>query len=730
MITELLDLADRLDIPTPRAFEPMPVHYFIDLSGEGEILGITPVYGATREKTGEAELGKEMDCPAYFPLKIKSGTAAEIQAKAGGGISVAEAGHGDVREIFCTEVKTPKGKPPKIQIIEPPTAGPGGASEPEETAGSEDDDEGSSDLEDDSESENKKGKNQYYRHDGWLKQIQGFLGTESCGDLEVSKALKGFIAAKHRLTDSTILEYFALPDPAKAEASAATAEEKKRARDNATKERNAQLKKIAGARFTFRVNGQLLLKNREFQTWWKETYAGERGEMLNVLPSGKDGFSRRDDKGSKHLTPVFPHIPRIPGGGTYCPLASFDKAATQSFGLGKHTLSMSLTTTERAAAALKWLLQDKRSNCSMGKKLVAVFWAVPPATDAKPWPHDFAALLNEPDALQVLGFFHNIHGHAANAPDAAQFYCAILSSPKSRITVRSWHTQTLGRVNESAEAYFKTVSLPDVFRAGDKATSPIGELAAATAPPKSQGGPPSAAYAKILQLALFGTLLPQSFLESALTRQSLELAKGRTEGDKSEFESRLRARSALIKLYFYSKHVNEPTHPDRNMNEQTHENQNHPAYLCGRVLALMDKIHNAAHGKSTASSPAGRYYGSASSTPALVFPRLCKLANIHLESIGGGLAYKLQHGVPKERAETPIERDFEGLADLIARFSADAKWPRTLSLEDQGRFAIGFYYEKCRKWPRYRKGANPKGDEPTTDAAKPTATPTNPEPQP
>jgi CRISPR-associated protein Csd1 len=125
------------------------------------------------------------------------------------------------------------------------------------------------------------------------------------------------------------------------------------------------------------------------------------------------------------------------------------------------------------------------------------------------------------------------------------------------------------------------------------------------------------------------------------------------------------------------------------MNEQTHENQNHPAYLCGRVLALMDKIHNAAHGKSTASSPAGRYYGSASSTPALVFPRLCKLARIHLEKIENkGWAYNL-------------DRDLTG---LVSKFSAQASWPRTLSLEDQGRFAIGFYYERA-----------PKSDEPTTD---------------
>lgn len=682
MIAELLDLADRLEVQTPRPSEPMPVHYFIDLTGEGEILGITPAHGSTSKKTGEPELGKVMNCPAYFPLKIKNGTKDEIQAAAGGGVSVAEAGHGDVREIFCTEIKTPQGKPPKIAVIAPPAGGKVELPEAGDQVAGEDGEVDSSDQDANTDLETGKGKNQYYRHDGWLKQIRVFIEDENYRDLEVSTALKGFIGAKHRLSNPVILGHFALPNAEKAEANASTSEEKKKAKDAATKGYNSQLKQIAGARFTFRINGQVLLKMPEFQKWWASAFAQERSRILDVLPKGEDGFSSRDDEGSKRLTPVFPHIPSVPGGGTYCPLASFDKAATQSFGLGKHTLSMSLTTTERAAAALKWLLKDDRSHCRLGEKLIAVFWAVPPANGAKPCTHDFAALMNEPDALQVLDFFRNIHGHAATVPNTAHFYCAILSSPKSRITVRSWHVETLGRVNECAKAYFDAISLPDVFQPGQKKTSPLGDMAAAIVPPKSNAGPTPPAYSTLLRTALFGTPLPHSYLESALSRQSLEFAKGCAEKDRAEFESRLRARTALIKLHF-------KTNKDITMNEQTHENQNHPAYLCGRVLALMDKIHNAAHGKSTASSPAGRYYGSASSTPALVFPRLCKLARIHLEKIENkGWAYNL-------------DRDLTG---LVAKFSAQASWPRTLSLEDQGRFAIGFYYERA-----------PKSDEPTTN---------------
>jgi CRISPR-associated protein Csd1 len=703
MIAELLDLAERLEVKIPRPSEHMPVHYFIDLTGEGEILGITPVHGSTKEKTGEPELGKLMNCPAYFPLKIKNGSKDEIQAAAGGGISVAEAGHGDVREIFCTEIKTPQGKPPKIAIIDPPAGGKMEVREATDIAG-EDGEVDSSDQDGNSDSGTGKGKNQYYRHDGWLKQIKGFIDDENYRDLEVSKALKGFIDAKHRLSSPAILGHFFLPDPAKAEANASTPEEKKKAKETTTKGYNARLKQIAGARFTFRINGQVLLKNPEFQRWWASTFAQERNRILNALPTGGDGFSSREDEGSKRLTPVFPHIPSVPGGGTYCPLASFDKAATQSFGLGKHTLSMSLTTTELAAAALKWLLKDAHSHCRLGEKLIAVFWAVPPAEGAKPCPHDFAALMNEPDAHQVLDFFRNIHGHATTVPNTAHFYCAILSSPKSRITLRSWHMETLGRVDECAKAYFDAISLPDVFQAGQKKTSPLGNMAAAIVPPKSKAGPAPLAYCTLLRTALFGTPLPHSYLESALSRQSLEFAKSCAEKDRTEFESRLRARTALTKLFF-------KTNKDITMNEQTHENQNHPAYLCGRVLALMDKIHNAAHGKSTASSPAGRYYGSASSTPALVFPRLCKLARIHLDKIGGGLAYKLEHGVPRERSVTPLEVNFDGLAALVAKFDATKYWPRTLSLEEQGRFAIGFYYERCRMWPAYKPKINPGGDE-------------------
>ena len=202
-----------------------------------------------------------------------------------------------------------------------------------------------------------------------------------------------------------------------------------------------------------------------------------------------------------------------------------------------------------------------------------------------------------------------------------------------------------------------------------------------------------------MNAALKGTPLESTLLQTVVRRQAIEFAKGCDNGDAKEsheFNRRFHARIALLKLYFHLNQI-------QPMADTTDPQKQHPAFLCGRVLALLDKIHNIAHNNSTASSPAFRYYGSASSTPALVLPRLRKLAAIHLDKIGGGLAAILQKGVPKENAAPPCSDDFEGLDQIIARFGEEAKWPRTLSLEDQGRFAIGFHYERARKWPKYRK---------------------------
>lgn len=154
------------------------------------------------------------------------------------------------------------------------------------------------------------------------------------------------------------------------------------------------------------------------------------------------------------------------------------------------------------------------------------------------------------------------------------------------------------------------------------------------------------------------------------------------------------------------------------MEQKRHDVEKSPGYLCGRLLAMLDKIHSVAHQQSggTNNSPANRVYSVASKTPAMIFPRLCNLARHHLRKMPPGLAYNLEFGIPKDKRKDGVDEDWEGLARLCARLqeTSSQEFPRMLSLEDQGRFAIGFYYERerCKKMPET------KGKEDTNQDAK------------
>lgn len=117
-----------------------------------------------------------------------------------------------------------------------------------------------------------------------------------------------------------------------------------------------------------------------------------------------------------------------------------------------------------------------------------------------------------------------------------------------------------------------------------------------------------------------------------------------------------------------------------------------PAYNLGRVLAvfenLQDKYHNY---ERKGAGIVERYYGTASSAPASSFPLLCRLARHHLS--------KLKKGEEKDKAAAyAIEKD---ITEIFSKFQPTTAgqppvFPRILTLEEQGKFALGFYQQKAK----------------------------------
>ena len=67
------------------------------------------------------------------------------------------------------------------------------------------------------------------------------------------------------------------------------------------------------------------------------------------------------------------------------------------------------------------------------------------------------------------------------------------------------------------------------------------------------------------------------------------------------------------------------------LNPESHD----PAYLCGRLFAVFDRLQYLALGGVNA-GVVERYYASASTTPALVMGRLFRNAQFHLAKADGG----------------------------------------------------------------------------------------------
>jgi CRISPR-associated protein Csd1 len=106
------------------------------------------------------------------------------------------------------------------------------------------------------------------------------------------------------------------------------------------------------------------------------------------------------------------------------------------------------------------------------------------------------------------------------------------------------------------------------------------------------------------------------------------------------------------------------------------------AYQLGRLFAVLESAQYAALGKVNASI-ADRYYASASATPARVFAPLLRglrnhTADVHRRGQGGWIDAKV--------------------GQIMLKLPPDL--PRTLRLEDQGRFAVGYYHERATRSPK------------------------------
>ena len=110
-----------------------------------------------------------------------------------------------------------------------------------------------------------------------------------------------------------------------------------------------------------------------------------------------------------------------------------------------------------------------------------------------------------------------------------------------------------------------------------------------------------------------------------------------------------------------------------------------PAYLLGRIFAVLEKVQGEAIGKVNASIK-DRYFTSACASPASVFPILLRLSQHHIA--------KAEYGYVSERKI----QDIMNLLDV-----EDNPIPQRLTLDEQGVFVLGYYHQRANFYVKKNK---------------------------
>lgn len=243
--------------------------------------------------------------------------------------------------------------------------------------------------------------------------------------------------------------------------------------------------------------------------------------------------------------------------------------------------------------------------------------------------------------------------------DYTPFFVLGLAPNAARIAVRFWHAGTVGETARHILHHFEDCKMVHGPKQAEYLS--LFRLLVSTAlQGKSENIPPNLA-GEFMKAILAGTPYPQTILAAVIRRCRAE-------------REITYPRAALLKAVlaraarFYHQ-------SEQEVGMALDTGNSNIGYRLGRLFATLEKIQEEASPGINATIR-DRFYGAASSTPVAAFPHLMKLKNHHLA--------KLDNRGRAVNMEKVIGEIMDGIVDF----------PTHLPLQDQGRFAVGYYHQR------------------------------------
>jgi CRISPR-associated protein Csd1 len=360
-------------------------------------------------------------------------------------------------------------------------------------------------------------------------------------------------------------------------------------------------------------------------------------------------------------------------------IVSFNLDAFNSYG---KTQGLNAPVGKRAAfgytTAVNYLLRkDSPQRLQVGDA-TTVFWADKPAA----LETEIVDIFGEPpkddpdrNVRAVTSLYKAIdHGLVESDEGKTQFFVLGLAPNAARIAIRFWHRGTVSEIAGCIRRHFDDLAIERSQR--DPPFLSLFRLLVSVATQGRADNIPPNLGGELIRSLLLDLPYPQTLVAAAVRRI------------RAEHEITY-PRAALIKACVNraTRYANPELKEDLKMSLD--EANRNVGYRLGRLFAVLEKIQEEANPGINATIRE-RYYGAAASAPVTVFSTLLRLKNHHIA--------KLENRGRAVNLEKRIGEVMDGIVDF----------PAHLSLENQGRFAVGYYHQRqelFKKTDNQAKGA-------------------------
>ena len=420
----------------------------------------------------------------------------------------------------------------------------------------------------------------------------------------------------------------------------------------------------------------LLHQDAALKEKWEKTDKAEEGEKPWIAQCSITGETTEIERVHKKIKGI------AGGAATGSVLIGFNNASESSYGTEQaYNSNISKTAMKKYTEALNYLLSSQRHKALIDDMTV-VFWAMNASENSEDILN--AMLFGEKQgtggvsAEQTNLLLRQVLENAGNAAVTdktllsfenidpnVDFYMVGLKPNSSRVAVKFIYRKKYGEILGNIAKFQRDMQ---VTEHGERVY--MYKIKKELVSPKSSDKKvDSAMMAKLFESILYNTDCPYTLLDTIVRRIRTDLYIGEV-------------RAGILKTCINRNNKNKEEQITMALNEES-TNQ---AYLCGRLFAVLEALQQDALGKLNRTIK-DTYFSSASMTPELIFPKLIRLSQNHLKKAKHPVFYNKQIGEITDK----LQEEF----------------PKRLSLQEQGRFEIGYY----QQWQSYYKKSTDKVEE-------------------